>query len=165
MRLFKILIVTIITISILIISKNNNEIKELIYKNIYQDNINFVKLNKIYNKYLGNIKFIEKESKVSNIIMEYKNKDAVNGVIKLEFNNDYPIQALEEGFITYIGDKDKYNNVVIVSLEDNTELWYCNINNINVKLYDYIYVGDILGDSNLMYLIHKKDNKIIDYEI
>ena len=44
--LSKILIVTIITLITLILIKTNSDIKNVIYDNVYNTNINFAKLNK-----------------------------------------------------------------------------------------------------------------------
>ena len=43
-------------------------------------------------------------------------------------------------------------------------MWYGNLSNINVKLYDYIEKGTLIGNCNkTLYLIHKKDGKVLDY--
>ena len=45
-------------------------------------------------------------------------------------------------------------------------MWYGNLGNINVNLYDYVEKGALLGevkDTNL-YLVYQKDGKYVDYK-
>ena len=44
-------------------------------------------------------------------------------------------------------------------------MWYGNISNTSVKLYDYVKKGDILGEVNdYLYLVYKKNGNILNYE-
>ena len=48
---------------------------------------------------------------------------------------------------------------------DGVDEWYGNIENVNVKLYDYVSKGELLGDcNNYLYLVYKKDGKVLNYE-
>ena len=45
-------------------------------------------------------------------------------------------------------------------------MWYGNLDNVNVNLYDYVEKGSLLGevkDTNL-YLVYQKDGKYVDYK-
>ena len=59
-----------------------------------------------------------------------------------------------------------YGNTIIVQQVNGVDLWYGNINNSNVKLYDYIEKGEILGDTlnNDLYLVYKKEGSTVNYE-
>ena len=49
--------------------------------------------------------------------------------------------------------------------ENGVEVWYGNIDNENVKMYDYISKGSLIGETNEnLYLVFMKDGKILDYE-
>ena len=43
--------------------------------------------------------------------------------------------------------------------------WYSNVNS-SLKLYDYIEKGSLIGESlnNNIYLVYKKDGKVLNYE-
>lgn len=165
--LFKLLIVTIITLLCLIGIKKSNNIKEVIYNNVYDKNISFANINKYYKKYFGSLDIFKENTKpVFNEKLEYTKKEEKDGVLKLFVKDNYLIPNLESGLVTFIGKKDGYGKVVIVEDINGINTWYGNLNNINVKLYDYIEKGSLIGDcDNYLYLIHKKDNKIVNYEI
>ena len=45
---------------------------------------------------------------------------------------------------------------VIVETVDGIDIWYGNLSNINVKLYDYIDKGSLIGNcNNTLFLVHK----------
>lgn len=163
----KTLIVTIITLLTLIAMKKNKDIKKLIYDNVYEKNINFAFIDKNYKKYFGSLNIFKEEVKpVFNEKLEYIKKEENDGVLKLFVSDDYLIPNLESGLVTFIGEKEGYGKVIIVEQINGVSTWYGNLNNINVKLYDYVEKGNLLGNCNdYLYLIHKKDNKIINYEI
>lgn len=68
--------------------------------------------------------------------------------------------------VVYIGNKEKYGNTIIVQQVNGIDVWYSNIKTPSVKLYDYIEEGSLLGevDKNTLFLIYKKDGKILKYE-
>jgi D-alanyl-D-alanine carboxypeptidase (penicillin-binding protein 5/6) len=47
-----------------------------------------------------------------------------------------------------------------------TAIEYGNLDDINVKLYDYVKKGDLLGTvkDNSLYLMFEKDGNVIDYK-
>ena len=80
-------------------------------------------------------------------------------------DKNYLIPINESGIIVFIGEKEGYGNVVIVQRVDGVDEWYGNISNVNVKLYDYVKKGDLLGDtSDILYLVYKKDGNVLNYE-
>ena len=166
--LFKVGIVTIITLVLLICIKKNSHIKNFIYDEVYTKNISFASINNLYKKYFGsNILFDVKEDTalVFNEKLEYSEKVKDKDGLKLTVGKDYLVPNLESGLVIFTGVKDGYGNVVIVEQIDGVDVWYGNLSNINVKLYDYLEKGALIGncDDNL-YLVHKKDGEVLDYE-
>ena len=45
-------------------------------------------------------------------------------------------------------------------------MWYCNVQNENVNLYDYVEKGNLLGEAKgkEIYIVYQKDGKYIDYK-
>ena len=66
----------------------------------------------------------------------------------------------------FIGEKEGYGNTVIIQGIDGVDIWYANIENVGVKLYDYTLNGTVLGETidDKLYLVIKKDNDFIKYE-
>lgn len=164
---YKVLIVIIFIIFGTLIIKKSNNIKDVIYNNVYVNYINFPFIKNLYNSYLGNVipfQNIIKEEPVFNEKLNYKEKSKYNNGAKLILNNNI-VPIIDSGIVIFIGNKDNFNKTVIIENSDGVEEWYGNLNNINVKLYDYVNKNDILGDTynNTLYLEFKKDNKSLDY--
>lgn len=165
--IYKIMIVMILVLfGTLIIQKSNN-IRNIIYDNVYVNYLNFSKVKNVYNTYLGNVipfQNIVKEEPVFNEKLKYKEKSKFNNGVKLTLKNNI-VPILDSGIVIFIGNKDGFNKTVIIENIDGVEEWYGNLDNINVKLFDYVKKNDILGDSvnNTLYLEFKKDNKPLDY--
>ena len=59
----------------------------------------------------------------------------------------------------------KKDNTVIIQRIDGVDEWYGNVENVNVKLYDYVKKGSLLGEANNnLYLVYKKDGNTLNYE-
>ena len=163
MKLSKLLITIIITLICLICIKKSNDFKILFYKKIYEDSFNFGYVNKLYKNYFGNILPLKIDTKPvfnEELIIESK-EEYIDGVkVKTKSNL---IPSIKEGLIIYIGNKDMYGNTIIVSGSDGVDIWYSNIENVNVKLYDYIEKGTLLGESNELILVYKKDGESLNY--
>ena len=167
----KFLITVIITLVTLIILKSNNKLKTSFYNKVYDDNISFATINKWYEKYFGaSIPFkdlLDKETKtVFNEKLKYTKKTKHLDGVKLSVDENYLVPILESGMVVYIGQKEGYGNTVIIQQVNGIDVWYGNINTANVKLYDYVEKGNLLGDVNdkSLYLVFKKDGKALSYE-
>ena len=68
--------------------------------------------------------------------------------------------------VVFVGEKEKYGSTVIIQQIDGTDLWYSNLESVNVKLYDYVEKGSLLGDvvDDSLVLVLKKDGKVLNYE-
>ena len=164
----KLLISIVITLVILILIKSSSNFKNEFYKKVYSDNISFTQLKQVYNKYIGNLDIFDnvvKTEMVFNEKLTYKSKEKYLDGVKLNVDADYLVPINESGIIVFIGEKEGYNNTVIVQRVDGIDEWYGNIQNVNVKLYDYVSKGELLGDvNNNLYLVYKKDGNILNYE-
>lgn len=166
--LFKTLITVIITLVILILTKSNIKFKTIFYKNVYEKNISFASLNNLYNKYIGSLDIFDKVVKTESVFSEtltYKSKEKYKDGVKLSVDSKYLIPINESGVVVYIGEKENYGNVVIIQRIDGVDEWYGNIDNVNVKLYDYVNKGTLLGEADkCLYLVYKKDGNVLNYE-
>lgn len=164
----KLLITAIITLVILILIKSSSNFKNIFYKKVYEDNLSFSYFNNLYNKYIGNNKIFDKVIKtqtVFNEVLVYEDKNKYLDGVSLRVSNNYLVPINKSGIVVYIGEKEGYNNTVIIQRIDGIDEWYGNIENVNVKLYDYVTEGSILGSCiNNLYLVYKKDGNILNYE-
>ena len=167
----KLLITIILTLITLILLKSNNKLKTFFYNKVYDNNISFATINKWYENHFGSSipfkELVEKDTKaVFNNKLEYSKKEKYLDGVKISVDKNYLVPILESGMVVYIGKKEGYGNTVIVQQVNGVDVWYGNINNPNVKLYDYVEKGKLLGDvkNNNLYLVFKKDGKVLSYE-
>lgn len=166
----KVLIVILLTISTMIVLKKYPNLKDKFYEEVYENNISFASINYLYKNVFGTpIPFSDYfESKTKPVFNEkmkfYKSDDYKDGV-KLVVDKNYLVPSLESGMVVFIGDKDNYPNTVIIEQVNGIDVWYSNIENINVNLYDYVDKGAMLGSTinNELYLVFKKDGEVLDY--
>lgn len=166
----KVLITGLFTIITLIMLKKNNNFKNWFYKNVFENNFSFASVNSLYNKYFGgtlpfsNV-FSDNISMVYNEKIVYSHSEIYLEGVKLFVSSNYFVPLLEDGLVVYVGDKEEYGNTVIVQQSDGVNVWYSNISNVGVKLYDYVSKGTVLGECNdYFYLVFKKDGKSLDYK-
>lgn len=163
----KVLISIIILLIGLIVNKRNPELSKKINKKLKEENINFVKLKKAYNKYFG--KYIGETEEVKEVFTEklsYKNKSMYKDGVKLEVDNGYLLPAIESGIVIYEGEKEGYGYTVIVEQINGINVWYSNINPKDIKMYDYINKGDLIGEAKgkNIYLLFEEKGKFLDYK-
>ena len=65
-----------------------------------------------------------------------------------------------------MGNKDNYGKTIIVQQVNGIDLWYVGVENSNLKIYDYIEKGSLLGEtiSNEMYLFFSKSGEFLNYQ-
>lgn len=164
------MVVIVLFLALAILSKSSQTYKDLIVSNIYEKNISFAKIKKLYNKYLGGItpldKAIEKEITVFNEELSYEEASIYHDGVKLTVTTNYLVPIQEEGMVVYIGEKENYGNVVIIEGINGVDIWYGNMEKISPKLYDYVEKNTYLGvtKDNTLYLAYQKDGKFLDYK-
>lgn len=166
---YRILLVFICVLSGTLIINKNSRIKGFIYNNIYSNNISFLKIKNFYNQKVGSIipfENIIKDKEVFNESLRYKEVSKYDNGVKLSLDNNYSIPIISDGIVIFIGEKDNLNKTVIIEDENGINHTYGNLDNINVKLYDYVSKNDLLGTAkdNTLYLIFSKNGEYLDYK-
>ncbi|MBR5370426.1 MAG: M23 family metallopeptidase [Bacilli bacterium] len=140
--------------------------KETIKTKFYEESLPFQKLKNTYNKYLGNIIEVEKTQEVFNETLSYTNISKYKDGVKLKVSNNYMVPILESGVVVFIGEKEDYKNTIIVEQTNGIDVFYGNIKGNNIKLYDYVEKGELLGETinNELYLVFQKDGAYLDYK-
>ncbi len=168
--IFKVLIVGLMTVITLIFLKGNKSFNSKFYKYVYNDNFSFATINKYYQNIFGspipfkNL-FKDKIAPVFDEKIKYDEASKYKDGVKLKVDYNYLVPALESGIVIFIGEKEEYGNTIIIQQTNGIDLWYSNIDKINVKLYDFVEKGSLLGEvkDETLYLIYQKDGKNLDY--
>lgn len=160
-------IILVLSASIFVKVDDNNIL--LIDKYVFQESLEFTKINKWYQDNIGQILpnvntdsimvFSSDELKKSN----YSNY--LDGV-KIEVDKNSPISLLMGGIVVFVGEKEGYGHTLILQGNDGIDYWYGGITNLNVNLYDYLEKDTLIGETidNYLCLILQKDGKYISYE-
>lgn len=165
----RILISGIILLVSLCFIKVNSDFKNWVNKNVYSTNFSFAKINKTYEKYFGTIFPNLSSSETTPVFNEelvYEKKEAYRDGVKLTVSNNYLVPILESGIVVFIGTKDNYGETIIIQQVNGIDLWYVGVKNSNVKIYDYVEKGSLLGEaiSNEIYLYYQKSGEFLNYK-
>ena len=165
----RLLISLILFLGVLSLANFNKDFRNIIKKDILEKNINFNKVTKFYNKYLGKIIPLEEKKQEEMVFSEklsFKEKKQVSDYYKLTVDKNYVVPVINSGLVVFIGEKEGFGNTVIIEGIDDIDYYYCNVTNLNLKLYDYVSKGSILGNVKTISLFLKfiKDNKTLKYE-
>lgn len=154
-----------------IVCKKDSSYEMFLEKKLYQEYLDFSKVRLFYDKYMGGIFSIENNLNkgvisVFNEKLVYKNYTDYNEGGSLEVDYNYMVPSINDGLVVYVGEKDGYGNVVIIEGDNDIDIWYGNLCNTVVSLYDFIssgsYIGEVCG--NKLYLVYTSGNEFLDYK-
>ena len=133
---------------------------------VFKDNISFAYLNNLYNKYFGSVlpSYSSEETEtVFNEKLTYQSYNSYYDGYKLIVNDKYLVPIIESGIVVFIGDIDNYGYTIIIEGIDGVDIWYANIENTSLKLYDYVKKGNYLGETknNNLYLVFEKNQELL----
>ena len=154
----------------MILVKCDVSFKNKILDNVYNKQFKFVQLGEIYQKYFGNILSIDKvlvdEKPVFQEKLSYLKSSKYKDGVKLTVDENYMVPILESGIVIFLGEKEGYGNTVVVEQVDGIDVYYSNVSVSNIKLYDYVEKGELLGEAQdkKLYLLFQKDGKFLDYK-
>ena len=151
-----------------IIFTNSSDKNLLFYKeHVLTESLPFTKIKSWYEDLFGEVlPKSENTQMVMNGHLVYKNIETYKDGEVLTLSEGTLINSLASGVVVFIGEKDDYGTTVIVQGVDGADIWYGNLTNTSVKLYDYIEKNTLLGEinDNKLYLVIKKNNEYIKYE-
>lgn len=166
----KTLIVVILFLGSLIYVKQSDKNKALFKRIVYNNSLSFAKIYNIYNKYLGdalpfkntfkdNTKLVSEE-KITYSDIKKENKGYVLTVL-----SDFTLSSIKSGIVIEKKKDKKYGNIIKIQDKNGLNITYGFLSESDVKLYDYVEKGEILGKaSKKLYLIFEKDGKYLSYE-
>lgn len=168
--LTKFLICVILFLGLAIMCKRDSSLEKKIYNKFYEKSISFSYFKNFYDKYLGGVfpieqAFLNESELVFSEQLLYDEIYDYNDGVALKVVPNYLVPAIYDGIVVYVGEKDKYGNVVIMETNNGVNVWYGNLCNVNVKMYDSLVSGTYLGEvcNNMLYLVFSKGNNFLDY--
>lgn len=162
----KIFILIILFLVVLIGMKTNSKFESFVNKYVFESNINFSSFTKYFNKLMPfkDNKTVDKP--VFNEKLTYSKTKAYKEGVELSVSSNYLVPILESGVVVFLGDKEGYGKVVIIQQVNGIDTWYSEVSVNNIKIYDYVEKGEVLGEAitDKLYLYFHKDGKFIDYK-
>ncbi len=166
--LFTRTLLSVILVLLCAIFVNINDANLLTFKNyFFNDTLAFTKINNLYSKYFGNI-IPENVSPTIPVSVADKNyteieKEGDSFLVSLNSNT---YNFLESGVVVFLGEKEGLGKTMIVQGIDGVDIWYSNLTNYNVTMYDYVEKNNIVGefDSQKAILTFMENGEYIGYE-
>ncbi len=74
--------------------------------------------------------------------------------------------ALESGLVVFMGNQEGYGETLIIQQVNGVDAWYVGITPTDLKLYDYIEKGSLLGEAKEkeMDLYFQKEGAFVSYQ-
>ena len=162
------LIAVIFVLGSIIFTNISAKNKELYQKYVLEDSLEFTKINELYQSLFGSVDITKKDNDSEVVFgnITYTNIEPFKNGSKLTIGMNEVVNVITSGIVVFIGEKDDLGNTIIVQGNDGVDIWYSNITDTDIKVYDYLESGNILGTSNSddIYITISKDGEFISYE-
>lgn len=164
----KLLVLGILFVGVLITVKVNPTAASWVKTHVYMDNFSFAQIENWYHKYIGGI-FSSNDDEVTQVFsgtIPYTSLEPYYDGVRLKVSSGSVVESLLSGIIVSIGETKHYGNTIVVEQVDGVSVWYGNVDVSDVKLYDYVEKGQILGMSRSedLYLVLMKDGAYLNYQ-
>ena len=95
-----------------------------------------------------------------------KKETAYENGVELQVSQNYLVPALESGVVIFLGEKSGYGKTLIIEQVNGIAVFYSNIEFVDIKLYDFIEKGELLGEAKeeKIYLAFSKEGKYLNYK-
>lgn len=162
------LIAVIFVLGSIIFTNISAKNKELFQKYVLEDSLEFTKINELYQSLFGSVDITKKDNDSEVVFgnITYTNIEPFKNGSKLTIGMNEVVNVITSGIVVFIGEKDDLGNTIIIQGNDGVDIWYSNITDTDIKVYDYLESGNILGTSNSddIYITISKDGEFMSYE-
>ena len=162
------LIAIIFVLGSIIFTNISDKNKELYQKYVLKDSLEFTKINELYQSLFGSVDITNKDNDAEVVFgnITYTNIEPFKNGAKLTVGMNEVVNVITSGIFVFIGEKDDLGNTIIIQGNDGVDIWYSNITDTDIKVYDYLESGNILGTSNSddIYITISKDGEFMSYE-
>lgn len=159
----KILLSTIFVLASLIYINKSEDNKNKYLKFVFKETLKFNEINNYLNG-LVDKKLLFVKNKVQPVMAQPSEEITYfDKGTKFKYSQNTPVKTIESGIVVSIG-QEEYGQTVVVQGIDGFDIWYSNIDNIDITIYDYINKDTIIGSTNELIMLIKKDGEYISYE-
>lgn len=166
------LISGIFLLSVLCMIKMNPDTKKQVYQTVYGSNFSFASFQKWYQKNFGNLFPKEITKKIGNdqmVFQEsfvYQKKENIENGVRVSVGQGYLMPALESGLVVFMGEKEGVGETLIIQQVNGVDAWYVGLTPKDLKLYDYVEKGSLLGEARekTLDLYFQKEGAFVDYQ-
>lgn len=166
----RVMLTVILFLVALILVRDNKQFKKLLIDHVYSQSFQFTEAKEVYEKYFGKIlsvdKIVPEEEQVFSEKIDYQKSNVYKDGVELAVQKEYLVPALESGIVVFMGEKEGYGTTVIIQQIDGIDVWYSNIEAKDIKMYDYVKKGTLMGQtkSKKLYLVFQKEGKYLNYK-
>ncbi len=166
------LISGIFLLSVLCMIKMNPDTKKHVYQTVYGSNFSFASFQKWYQKKFGNLfpeditKNMGKDQMVFQETFVYQKKEDIENGVRVSVPRGYLMPALESGLVVFMGEKEGVGNTLIIQQVNGVDAWYVGVEPRDLKLYDYVEKGSLLGEvrEKTLDLYFQKEGTFVNYQ-
>lgn len=163
------LLAVIFVLGSIIFTNISDDNKQLYQKYVLEDSLEFTKINELYQSLFGKVDITSDKSDDAEVVfgnITYTNVEPFKNGVRLTVGMNEVVNVITSGIVVFIGEKDDLGNTIIIQGNDGVDIWYSNITDSDILVYDYVEAGSILGTSNSddIYLTISKDGEFISYE-
>ncbi len=162
------LIAIIFVLASIIFTNVSDSNKKIYQKYVLEDSFEFTQISELYQSVFGRVDptVNEEDTEVVFGSITYTNIEPFKNGVKLTIGLNEIVNVITSGIVVFIGEKDDLGNTIIIQGNDGVDIWYSNITDTDILVYDYVEAGSILGTSNSddIYLTITKDGEFMSYE-
>ncbi|MDE5540011.1 MAG: M23 family metallopeptidase [Bacilli bacterium] len=166
----RVLITIIFVLTSMIFVNASSKNKELYKKYVFEDSLQFTKISNIYKSLFGEVNIGFKNQKDDTAVfasgIKYTDIGKYKNSSKLTVGTSSVVNVITSGIVVFIGDKDDFGNTIIIQGNDGVDIWYSNITDTDITVYDYVEKGNIIGTANTddIYITISRDGEYLSYE-
>ncbi|MEG1597030.1 MAG: M23 family metallopeptidase [Bacilli bacterium] len=162
----KLFVLVILFLVVLIGMKTNPKFQSLVNKYVFESNVSFNKFKTYFKSFMPfkDSELVDKP--VFNEKLVYSQSKAYKEGVELKVTTNYLVPILNSGVVVFLGEKEGYGKVIIIQQVNGLDVWYSGVSINNIKIYDYVEKGEVLGETitNKLYLYFHKDGSFINYQ-
>ena len=156
--------IILVLISIIYINSSNTN-KNNYLKYFLNNTFKFNKGLNIYKNLVGNPIILKEEGLTSQVINDavYEKEPFLDGLL-LTYQTDSFVKTYKSGLVVFSGIKENYGNTIIIQGNDGIDIWYGNLEDASVNLYDYVEKDKIIGKpkNNKLFIKSDQSGEVVD---
>lgn len=167
-NLFTRTLVSVILVLLCAIFINLSDQNLILFKDhFFNDTLAFTKINELYKTYFGSVipEYIPESLPVASTDKEYTRIEPFEDSYKVSLTGN-TMHFLQGGIVVFLGEKENLGKTMIIQGNDGVDIWYSNLSNVSVSMYDYVEKDRLVGEfkDNTAILSFMEDGSYIGYD-